>query len=193
MSTVEERVAITGVPTRGDELRRTWPWFVLLGVALTAVGFIALWSPWVASLATAVVIGSLLLMAGAVEIVGSFWSRRWSGLFLHLLSGLLSLVVGAFCLRAPVDALLALTFLVACLFTAGGTVKIFAALSYRFEVWGWPLVSGVIDLVLGVLIWLEWPASALWVIGLFVGISLVFRGFNWIGLGLALPTQAPAL
>ena len=192
MSTVEERVAITGVPTRGDELRHNWPWFVLLGAALTAVGFIALWSPWVASLATALVIGSLLLAAGAVEIVGSFWSRRWSGLFLHLLSGLLSLVVGAFCLRAPVDALLALTFLVACLFTAGGTVKIFAALSYRFEVWGWPLVSGVIDLVLGVLIWLEWPASALWVIGLFVGINLLFRGFNWIALGLALRSPPPS-
>src|SRR5262249_5551137 len=79
MSTVEEGVAVAGVPRGGDDLRRNWPWFVLLGVALTAVGFIALWSPWVASLATAVVIGSLLLAAGAVEIVGSFWSRRWSG------------------------------------------------------------------------------------------------------------------
>ena len=49
MSTVDERVAVTEVPTRGDELRRSWPWFVLLGVALTAVGFVALWSPWVTS------------------------------------------------------------------------------------------------------------------------------------------------
>jgi uncharacterized membrane protein HdeD (DUF308 family) len=193
MSTVEKRVAITEVPTGGDELRHNWPWFVLLGVALTAVGFIALWSPWVASLATAVVIGSLLLVAGAVEIAGSFWSRRWSGFFLHLLSGLLSLVVGALCLRAPVDALLALTLLVACLFIAGGTFRIVAALSYRFGAWGWVLVSGIIDLALGVLIWLEWPASAFWVLGLFLGISLVFRGFNWIGLGLAVREQPLAV
>jgi len=195
MSTVEERVAITAVPTQGDELRHNWPWFVLLGAALTAVGFIALWSPWVASLATAVVIGSLLLAAGTVEIVGSFWSRRWYGFFLHLLSGLLSLVVGALCLRAPVDALLALTLLVACLFVAGGTFKIAAALSYRFDAWGWVLVSGVLDLALGLLICLEWPASAIWVLGLFLGISLVFRGFNWIGLGLAVrerPLVVPA-
>ena len=195
MSTVEERVATTEVPMGGDELRRGWRWFVLLGVALTAVGFIALWSPWVASLATAVVIGSLLLVAGAVEIVGSFWSRRWSGFFLHLLSGLLSLVIGALCLWAPVDALLALTLLVACLFIAGGTFRIVAALSYRFGAWAWILVSGVIDLALGVLIWLEWPASAFWVLGLFLGISLVFRGFNWIGLGLAMrerPLAVPA-
>jgi uncharacterized membrane protein HdeD (DUF308 family) len=49
-------------------------------------------------------------------------------------------------------------------------------------------VSGIIDVILGVMIWLGWPASALWVIGLFLGISLLFRGFNWIGLGLALRT-----
>ena len=104
-------------------------------------------------------------------------------------------MVGALCLRAPVDALLALTLLVACLFVAGGTFKIVAALSYRFGAWGWVLVSGFIDLGLGVLIWLESPASAFWVLGLFLGISLVFRGFNWIGLGLAMrerPLAVPA-
>jgi uncharacterized membrane protein HdeD (DUF308 family) len=67
-----------------------------------------------------------------------------------------------------------------------GVFNIVAALSYRFAAWGWPLVSGIIDVILGVMIWMEWPASALWVIGLFVGINLIFRGLNWIGLGLAL-------
>ena len=79
------------------------------------------------------------------------------------------------------------------LFIAGGTFKIVAALSYRFGAWGWILVSGVIDLALGVLIWLEWPGSAFWVLGLFLGISLVFRGFNWIGLGLAVREQPLAM
>ena len=59
-------------------------------------------------------------------------------------------------------------------------------MSYRFAAWGWSLASGVIDVVLGMLILLEWPESALWVIGLFVGINLLFRGMNWIALGLAL-------
>ena len=68
----------------------------------------------------------------------------------------------------------------------GGIVKIVEALSYRFKDWGWPLLSGVIDLVLGILIWQELPTSALWVIGLFVGINIIIRGVNWIALGLAL-------
>lgn len=173
--------------------RRNWLWFVLLGVALIIVGVIALGSLVLASLATAVAIGALLLVSGIAEVIGAIWCRGWSGVFLHLLSGLLSIAVSVLFLGAPVDALLALTLLVACLLTVGGVFKIIAAFSYRFEGWGWPLVSGIIDLILGVLIWLEWPESALWVIGLFVGISLVFRGFNWIGLGLALRNPGEGL
>jgi uncharacterized membrane protein HdeD (DUF308 family) len=193
MSTIDERPEVAQTRRGLTALRRNWLWFVLLGAALILVGFLALGSLWVASLATAVVIGALLVVGGVVEIVGAFWSRGWSGFLLHLLSGVLSLVVGVLFLRAPVDALLALTLLLACLLTVAGVFKIVAALSYRFEAWGWPLVSGIIDLVLGAMIWLEWPASALWVIGLFVGISLVFRGFNWIGLGIALRTTGKDL
>jgi uncharacterized membrane protein HdeD (DUF308 family) len=95
-------------------------------------------------------------------------------------------VVGVLFVRAPLDAALTLTLLLACLLMVAELFKIIATTSYRFEGWGWPLFSGIIDLILGVMIWMEWPASGLWVIGLFVGISLVFRGFNWIGLAMAL-------
>ena len=145
----------------------------------------------IASLAAAAAIGILLLLSGGAEAVGAFWCRGWSGFFLHLLTGILSIVVGVLFLRAPLNALAALTLLIACFLMVGGIFKIVAAVSYRFATWGWALAGGVVDLVLGVLIWLEWPASALWVIGLFVGINLVFRGINWIALGLALSAALP--
>lgn len=149
----------------------------------------------VASLAMAVAIGTLLILGGMFEAVGAFWCRGWSGFFLHLLSGVLSIVVGLMFLRAPVDALLALTLLAACFLMVGGIFKIVAAVSYRFAAWGWPLASGIIDVLLGVLIWQDWPESGLWVVGLYVGISLLFRGINWIALGLAvraLPVRGKA-
>lgn len=186
MSTTDGRALVADLRHELSALRGNWLWFVLLGLALVVLGGVALGSLWIAGLATALAIGALLLVGGLAEIIGAFWSWRWSGFFFHLLSGLLSLVVGMLFLRAPVDALLALTLLLACLLMVGGIFKVVAALTYRFGAWGWPLVSGVIDVILGVMIWLEWPASALWVIGLFVGISFVFRGFNWIGLGVAL-------
>ena len=167
-------------------LRGNWFWFVLLGFALVVMGSIALSAVGIASLATAAALGVLLLISGLFEIIGAFWSRRWSGFFLHLLYGVLSFVVGMLFLRAPLDALLVLTLLVACLLMVSGIFKIVAALSHRFAMWGWTLVSGILDLILGILIWMEWPESALWVLGLFLGITLIFRGVNWIALGFGL-------
>jgi uncharacterized membrane protein HdeD (DUF308 family) len=175
-----------------EAIRGNWLWFVVLGIALIVLGFVVLGYPLIGSLAVEMTIGILLMIAGVGETIGSFWARRWSGFFLHLLSGLLSIVVGVLFVRNPVGGLAALTLLVASLFLVSGSFKIVAALSHRFAHWGWPLLSGVIDAVLGVMILMEWPTSALWVIGLFLGINLIFRGVNWIGLGLALKSLVPA-
>jgi uncharacterized membrane protein HdeD (DUF308 family) len=195
MSTSFERPLVAELRHGLSALRGNWLWFVVLGGVLVALGIIALGSVVIASLAAAVAIGILLLLAGVGEVIGAFWCRGWSGFFLELLSGVLSIVVGLLFLRAPLNALAALTLLIACFLMVGGIFKIVAALSYRFAAWGWSLASGIIDVILGVMIWQEWPASALWVIGLFVGINLLFRGINWIALGLALralpqPTMA---
>lgn len=186
MSTISGRYPVAELRHDLDSLREDWLWFVLLGVVMIVVGFLALGSLVVASLATALVFGLLLLVGGLAETVGAFWVRGWSGFFFHLLSGVLSIVVGVLFLAAPVNALFALTLLLACLLLVGGIFNVVAALSYRFAGWGWTLASGAIDIVLGVMIWQAWPEASLWVIGLFVGLTLIFRGLNWFGLGLAL-------
>jgi len=70
-------------------LRGNWFWFMILGIALVVLGVVALGSVVIASLATAVVIGALILLAGLGETIGAFWCRGWSGFFFHLLSGVL--------------------------------------------------------------------------------------------------------
>jgi uncharacterized membrane protein HdeD (DUF308 family) len=186
MSTSLERPFVAELRHELSALRGNWFWFVILGIALVVLGMIALSCVAFASLAAAVAIGALLIASGAADAIGAFWCRGWSGFFLELLSGVLSIVVGFLFFRAPLNALAALTLLLACFLLVGGIFKIVAALIYHFAAWGWSLTSGIVDVILGVLIWQEWPASALWVIGLFVGINLLFRGFNWIALGLAL-------
>jgi uncharacterized membrane protein HdeD (DUF308 family) len=197
MSTASDRPLAEGLRHELDALRGNWLWFVILGIALIVLGCALLGYPLIGSLAVEMTIGVLLLIAGVGETIGSFWVRRWSGFFLHLLSGILSIVVGVLFLRNPVGGLAALTLLVACLFLVSGSFKIIAAVGHRFAQWGWPLISGLLDVVLGVLILADYPPSALWVLGLFLGINLVFRGVNWIGLGLAirsamLPSTTPA-
>jgi uncharacterized membrane protein HdeD (DUF308 family) len=192
MSTGFERRFAAELRHELEALHGRWIWFVILGALLVVLGLVALSSVVIASLAVAVAIGILLLIAGIGETIGAFWCRGWSGFFMHMLSGVLSIVIGVLFFRNPATADLALTVLIASFLLVGGIFKIITALSYRFATWGWPLVSGIIDLVLGVMIWQEWPTSAFWVIGLFLGINLIFRGFNWISLGIALRSMPPA-
>src|SRR6516164_6166354 len=134
-----------------DALRGYWFGFVILGVALVVLGIVALGSVVIASLAAAAAIGVLLLLGGAAEAVGAFWCRGWSGFFLELLSGVLSIVVGLLFLRAPLNAVAALTLLLACYLMVGGMFKIVAAASYRFAAWGWSLAGGIIDMIIGLM------------------------------------------
>ena len=191
MSTDLGRPIALGIRHELEALRGNWLWFVILGIALIVLGCAVLGYPLVGSLAVEMTLGILLMIAGVGEAVGSFWVRRWSGFFLHMLSGILSFVVGVLFLERPLGGLAALTLLVASFLLVGGIFKIVAATSYRFAHWGWPLLGGVIDVVLGLLIWRQYPESALWVIGLFLGINLIFRGADWIGLGLAIRSLIP--
>jgi uncharacterized membrane protein HdeD (DUF308 family) len=169
-----------------DALRGNWLWFLLLGIALVVLGMIAVGSSVAATFATVVVFGVLLILGGLTEIVGAFWTREWSGFFLVLLSGVLELVLGLFFVRDPGGAALAMTLLLACFLVAGGIFRMVGAFYVHYTSWIWPFLGGLIDLLLGLMIWAQWPFSGLWVIGLFVGISLIFRGWSWIMLALAL-------
>ncbi len=176
---------------RLEEIRANWIWFLILGVLLVLLGGTLLGSPVIASLATAKVIGAMMVVGGLLECVGSFWCQKWSGFFGLLLSGILSVVVGLMFLRNPAGGLAVLTLLIAAFLMVGGIFKVVSAFQVKYESWIWPVVSGVIDLALGLMIWGGWPASSLVIIGVFVGISLIFHGVSWIMLGMALKRRIP--
>ena len=167
-------------------IRGEWIWLVVLGIALIVLGTILLDSPVIATLATVTTLGVLILLGGGMEVIGAFWCREWSGFFLTLLSGILGVVLGLMLLGNPIQGGITLTILLASFLFVSGIFKAVAAVTHRFGGWGWLLLSGVIDVVLGVLIWLELPMSGLTIIGLLVGISIIFRGVSWLMLGLTL-------
>lgn len=167
-------------------IRNHWWWFLLLGIALVVVGTIALGSPLIVSTVTVTLFGFLLLAGGVMQIIGSIWAGKWQGLLLHLMVGVLYAVTGYVIVEAPLEATVQLTLVVALFLLISGLFRIVAAFTVRFHDWGWVLLNGVITLLLGLMILKQWPASGLWVIGMFVGIDMIFNGWSWIMLSLGL-------
>jgi len=178
-----------------EELRHSWGWYIGLGIVLIILGAIALGRTFIVTVASVMFFGWLLIAGGLIEAVHAFWRERWSGFFLDLFSGILYVVVGFMIVANPGASAAALTLLIAMFLIFGGIFRVVMALAARYPHWGWMLLHGGINLLLGVLIWRQWPVSGLWVIGLFVGIELLLNGWSLIMLGLAakhLPRQVPA-
>jgi uncharacterized membrane protein HdeD (DUF308 family) len=177
-----------------EDLRAHWAWFVVLGVALMILGMLAVIYSCVVSVVTVVVFGCFLIAAGLCYVVGAFFQHAWGGFFLSLLAGILSFAVGLIILNRPGESLLLYTLLLAAFFFVEGMFWIVGALAGRFRHWGWALFDGIITLILGILIWRQWPVAALYIIGLFIGINLLVTGASYIGMGLSarrLPIGAP--
>lgn len=178
------------VASKQESLREIWAFLAGMGIALMILGGVAIGSSLIATLATVLVFGILLLLGGLFQLVTAFWGRGWRGFFLHLLAGVLYLIVGVFLIDNPAETAIALTLLVAAGLLVGGISRTVLSLVERFEGWGWALLNGVVSLVLGAAIWRQWPLSGLWIIGLFVGIEMLFSGLSWVMLGLAVRSNA---
>ena len=168
-----------------EEIRRGWGWLLALGIALVILGIAALsWSVFT-TLVSVVFFGWLLLIGGVLSVVHAFIRRRWGGFFIELFAGLLYFVVGLMIVGHPAASAIALTLLISVFLLVGGVFRILTALTVRFHHWTWMLLNGVISLLLGSMIWADWPVSGLWVIGLFIGIDMIFYGWSLIMLGIA--------
>ncbi len=169
-----------------DEIRSNWGWFLTLGLALIVLGIGVISFAVYATFFSVLLLGIFLLCSGIVQIIQGFMAAKWSGLFLSLLIGILSAVVGLFCIVNPPAAAVAITLWIAAFCFVAGLFKIFTSAILQFEQWGWVLFNGIVTLLLGILIYADWPLSGLWVIGLFVGIDMILAGWAWVLLSLAL-------
>lgn len=169
-----------------EVLSKNWGWLLGLGILMIILGMVAIAMPKPATLAVQVALGWILVIGGIAEGIHAFMAQGWRGFLLELLSAILYLVVGVLLLVNPVAGALALTVVLAVFLIVEGIFKIIMAMRVRdHRGWGWLLASGILSAILGFMIWAEWPASGLWVIGLLVGIQLLFTGWSLVMLALA--------
>jgi uncharacterized membrane protein HdeD (DUF308 family) len=157
------------------------------------VGALAVSFAFSSTLASVMTLGILLLIAAGAQLAAACWTRDWGGFFLYVLVGILYAVAGFLTIQHPLLAAETLTLMLAAAFLVGGMFRIVVAAVERFPGWGWVLVNGIVTVVLGILIWRQWPVSGLWVLGMFVGIDLIVNGLNWSIVAIAVRKGAAKL
>lgn len=161
----------------------------MFGVLLTVCGAAAIIFPPLTlalSFSAVVILGITLMVAGIATIIASLWAGKWSGTMVQLLVGILYLVIGFMITDEPLQSAAALTLFIAAFCIVVGIFRTVGALSLRYPFWGWSLLNGMVTLLLGLIIYRQFPESAIWLLGILVGLEMFFHGWTWIMMSLAI-------
>jgi len=169
-----------------EEIIHNWGWFLAFGLGLVLLGILAIVRSVAATVVSMLFFGWLLLFAAGIEVVQAIMVGKWAGLFQHWLSAALFGVLGALIIGRPLVTAEILTLLIGAFFLVAGAFQLITPFVISLPEWGWHAHNGLITFVLGILILAQWPVSGLWVIGLFLGIELVFYGAAWVAVALRL-------
>ena len=194
MSTPEDFAKLQSAVSQA--VKAHWKAFLFEGILLVVLGILALLAPVMASVAATVFFGWILFLSGLLGLISTIRARRAPGVWWSLVSALIGMAAGVLLLGWPVLGALSLTAVLIAFLFAEGIVSIMYALEHRNALsgrWGWMLASGIIDVTLAVLLLLGLPGTALWALGLILGINLIFGGWALIFMALhARPTSTAA-
>ncbi|SFJ09280.1 Uncharacterized membrane protein HdeD, DUF308 family [Phyllobacterium sp. CL33Tsu] len=152
-------------------------WYLIEGILLVVAGVLAIIYPVFSSVAVILLLGWLLIFSGILQCLGLFYARHVPNFWLQLISVFLAVLIGFLFLRDPAQGLVTVTLLLIVFFMIEGISKVVFSLTIRpFPHWGWVLVSGIIGILLSLFLLISLPVTALWLIGLLLGIQLISVG-----------------
>ena len=160
-----------------ETVKRYSLWYLIQGALLVAAGVLAIIYPIISSVAVIILLGWLLIISGVAQGISLLGARHVPHFWLQLVSVILAFLIGFLFLRDPAQGLLTVTLLLIVFFMIEGISKIVFALTIRpFPHWGWVLASGLVGIVLSLVLWASLPVTALWLVGLLLGIQLISVG-----------------
>jgi uncharacterized membrane protein HdeD (DUF308 family) len=180
--------------TASNVVRQASTWSIVWGVLLVIFGMLAIGSPFLAAIAVTGFIAWLIVFAGVVHLILAFHAHGTGSLIWKLLVGLTYLFFGGYLIVHPLLGVASLTLVLASLFLIEGILNIVLFFKMR-SVGGssWVLLDGIITLLLGLMIYLQWPSSSVWAIGTLVGISMIISGATRVMLSLAVRKAVAAI
>jgi uncharacterized membrane protein HdeD (DUF308 family) len=159
---------------------------IVWAILLIAFGFLAIALPFATSWGVVVVIAWLIVFSGGLQFIHAFQSKGNGSIVWKVLVAVLYLIVGLYFLINPLLGVAAFTFALAIFLVADGLVDLVAYFQNRSATGsGWILFDEIVTLILGVMVWRQWPSSSLWVIGTLVGISMILTGTTRLMLSVA--------
>ena len=169
--------------------------FLFEGILLSVLGVLAVLVPAIASFAATLFFGWILLLSGVVGLFTTFRGRHLPGFWWSLLSACVGIIAGVLLIGWPVQGLFSLTSVLIAFLLIEGAVSIFYALEHRTGPirWGYMLASGIVDLILGLILLAGLPGTAVWALGLLIGINMIFGGWALIFMALSVRPLSPPL
>ncbi len=159
---------------------------VLWGVLLIVFGMVAVASPFLAAVAVNALIAWLIILAGIVHLMLGFRTHGAGSMIWKILVGIAYVCFGGYLIARPVVGVASLTLVLATLFLVEGVLDIILFVKMRpMQGSNWVLLDGIVSLLLGGMIYMQWPSSSAWAIGTLVGISLIFSGVARVMMSLA--------
>jgi uncharacterized membrane protein HdeD (DUF308 family) len=172
------------------DLGHRWGWLLVLGIVQIIAGSIAIAIPVVASLAAVAIFGAVLIVSAIFQMIHAFRVRAWPRSAWYGLGGVFYLIAGLLVVIFPIPGMLTLAVMIAIMLIADGVLRVAFATSIRpVAGWGWLIAGGLGSIVVGVFLLLGWPATALWVTGLLLGVNLIFTGAMHAALALTSRTS----
>ena len=159
--------------------------FLLEGILLIILGIIAVWVPSETTVSITILLGILFIVAGVVQLFRLLFGRKHPSAWTAMISAALAILIGILLLVFPLNAAVALALFLGIWFLVHGVIQVGMAIQLRNATsnWGMLLVSGIVSIILAIVIWSGWPWSALWIIGVLLGVNLIFFGASLIALG----------
>jgi uncharacterized membrane protein HdeD (DUF308 family) len=175
-------------------LRPRLGWLLALSILQIIVGCVAIASPIIASLTVVAIFGAVLILTAVIQLIHAFKVRAWPRSAWYGLGGVLYAIAGFMVALNPIGGAIALAVLIAVLFVADGLLRIIFAMAARpIAGWGWLITAGIGSIVVGAFLMIGWPADALWIVGLLLGINLIFTGVMYAALALGARSSRPAV
>jgi uncharacterized membrane protein HdeD (DUF308 family) len=168
-------------------IHRHWGLFLFEGIVLIVLGTLAVLVPAVASLAATIVFGWILLLSGVMGLISTLRARQSPGFGWSLLSAVLGIAAGIILLATPLQGVLSLTAVLIAFLIIEGVATVLFALEHRKGAsgrWSWLLASGILDIGLGGILLAGLPGTAVWALGLLVGINMIFGGWALVWMAL---------